>query len=342
MTASVRLVLRVCRWSSRAWLRILPHVTPAPTTYRDPAGRSLVARLRLCAEDGPGPLRFRLPIRTVFPVRPPGPPPQALVDTLYRLVEAIGGFARAVRPGDTVVLKPNYNSGDPPPNSTDVQLLEALIRLLRDHGAQRVIVGESSRHPPTSTRYEMRRAGVFAACKRAGAEVAIFPEGEWVPVRLDGDYFRWVEIARPLLECDRIVYACCLKTHWLAKFSISLKHSVGCVRPRHRAQLHFGGHFEERVAELALPITPALVIVDGRLCYTRGGPCYGAVRRANVLLAGSDRVAIDVQGIREVARIPGSALRRDPWSYRQLRHAVKLGLGACSDDEIALVDLYGC
>jgi uncharacterized protein (DUF362 family) len=77
--------------------------------------------------------------------------------------------------------------------------------------------------------------------------------------------------------------------------------------------------------------------VDGRLCYTRGGPCYGVTRRANVLLAGSDRVALDVQGIREVQRIPGNALGRDPWSYRQLRHAVEIGLGARSDDEIALI-----
>lgn len=312
-----------------------------PTTYADEQGRSQVARLLLGDAREHGPLRFRLPIRTVLPVRPPGPPPRALSDALHGLVESIGGFARAVRPGDTVVLKPNYNSGDPPPNCTDVQLLEALIGLLKDHGARRVIVGESARHPPTSTRYEMRRAGVFAACKRAGAELAIFPEGEWVPVRLAGKYFDWVEIARPLLECDRIVYACCLKTHWLSKFSISLKHSVGCVRPRHRARLHFGGHFEERVAELALPVTPSLVIVDGRLCYTRGGPCYGVTRRANVLLAGSDRVALDVQGMREVQRIPGNALSRDPWSYRQLRHALALGLGARCDAEIALVEATG-
>jgi uncharacterized protein (DUF362 family) len=258
-----------------------------------------------------------------------------LVDSIDRLVGSIGGFALAVRPGDTVLLKPNFNSGDPPPNCTDLPLLEATIGLLRDYGARRVIVGESSRHPPTSTRFEMRRAGVFEVCRRAGAEVAVFPEGGWVPVRLHGDYFRWVEVARPLLECDSLVYTCCLKTHWLSKFSISIKHSVGCVRPRNRAQLHFGGHFEERVAELASAVKPSLVIVDGRTCYTRGGPCYGVVRRANVLLASGDRVAVDVQGIREIQRIPGNALNADPWSYRQVRQAVRMGLGAPSDREIA-------
>jgi len=311
---------------------------PTANPYVDAAGRSLVGRLVVGREDDFGPLRFRLPVRTLLPVPAPEPPSAELVEQLYRLVEAIGGFGRAVRPGDTVLLKPNYNSGDPPPNCTDPALLEALIRLLYDHGANKVIVGESSRHPPTSTRYEMKRAGVLEVCRRAGAELAIFGEGEWTPLRLRGGLFRWVEVARPLLEVDRIVYACCLKTHWLAKFSISLKHSVGAVRPRHRAALHFGGRFEERVAELATAITPSLVIVDGRQCYVRGGPCYGAVRRANVLLAGGDRVAVDVQGIREIQRIPGNALSHDAWTYRQIRHAVRLGLGARSDAEIALID----
>lgn len=307
----------------------------ASNAYVDEAGRAIVARLATGADAHPGPLRFRLPIRTLLPVAAPASPSQQLVDDVHRLVDGLGGFSRAVSAGDSVLLKPNFNSGDPPPNCTDLPLLEALIGLLRDYGARRVIVGESSRHPPTSTRYEMGRAGVFEVCRRAGAELVDFSEGEWVPVRLNGEFFRWAEIARPLLECERLIYTCCLKTHWLSKFSISIKHSVGCVRPRQRAQLHFGGHFEERVAELASAVMPSLVIVDGRLCYTRGGPCYGVVRSANVLLASGDRVAVDVHGIREIQRIPGNALSANPWSYRQIRHAVRLGLGVGSDADIA-------
>lgn len=243
-------------------------------------------------------------------------------------MELTGGFARVVRPGDTVLLKPNFNSGDPPPNSTDIPFLVALIRLLRDHGARRLIVGESSRHPPTSTRFEMTRTGVLDACRREGAEVAIFSEGEWVPVPSRGRYFRWLEIARPVLECDRLVYACCLKTHWLAKFTASIKHAVGCVRPCHRAALHFGGHFEERVAEIAAAVRPDLVVIDARSVYVRGGPCYGLARFPGVILAGSDRVALDVEGIRLLQRYPECALTRDPWRYAQIREAIRLGLGA--------------
>jgi uncharacterized protein (DUF362 family) len=255
-------------------------------------------------------------------------PSLELVDWVARTVELAGGFGQAVRPGDSVLLKPNFNSGDPPPNSTDIPLLVAMIRLLRDHGARRVIVGESSRHPPTSTRFEMGRTGLFDACKREGAEVAVFGEGEWAPVPVRGRYFKRLEIARPLVECDRLVYACCLKTHWLSKFTASIKHSVGCIRPRYRAQLHFGGHFEERVAEIASTLRPDLILIDARSVYVRGGPCYGLTRYPGVMLAGRDRVALDVEGIRILQRYRECALDQDAWSYRQIRHAVRLGLGA--------------
>jgi uncharacterized protein (DUF362 family) len=258
-------------------------------------------------------------------------PSQALLDHVAQAVSLAGGFGRVVRPGDSVLLKPNFNSGDPPPNSTDIPFLVALVRLLRDHGAGRVVVGESSRHPPTSSRYEMARTGVFEACAREGAEVVVFGEGKWAPVRVNGVYFRRLEVARTLLECERLVYACCLKTHWLSKFTASIKHSVGLVRPRNRASLHFGGHFEERVAEIAAAVSPDLAVIDARSVYVRGGPCYGLARYPGVILAGVDRVALDVEGIRLLQRYRECALKRDPWSYRQVRHAVRLGLGAGSD-----------
>lgn len=281
--------------------------------------------------------RIRTPLNGWRHPRDSEPSP-GLVEAIVAAAAPLGGFGSAVRPGDTVLLKPNFNSGDPPPNSTDVPFLVAMIRLLRDHGARRVIVGESSRHPPTSTRFEMNRTGVIDACAREGAEVAIFPEGEWAPVYSRGRYFRTLEIARPLLECDRLVYACCLKTHWLSKFTASIKHSVGCARPRSRAQLHFGGHFEERVAEIAATITPDLVLIDARQVYVRGGPCYGLARSPGVILAGRDRVALDVEGIKLLQRYRECALSDDPWSYGQIREAIRLGLGVTGPEEYRVID----
>lgn len=304
--------------------------------FSSPTTRSRVSLLRV--SDAGGRPRLRTPLQTILPSRRHFQPRPALLDAIQSAVEASVGFRSVLRPGDRVLVKPNFNSGDPPPNSTELGFLVALVRLLLDYGAGSVVVGEGSRHPPTNTRFELRRAGLFAACRAAGARVAVFGEDGWVPVPTRGDGLRWVEVARPLLECDRLIFACCLKTHWLTRFSISLKHSVGCIRPRHRARLHFGGDIEGKVAEIASAFSPDLVLVDGRQCYARGGPCYGMVRDSGVILAGRDRVAIDVTGIRVIQSLPGSGLTRDPWNYRQIERAVDLGLGASSDERIEMVE----
>ena len=44
-------------------------------------------------------------------------------------VDAIGGVRRALTPGDRVLLKPNFNSDDPFPASTDLGFLKAVSKL---------------------------------------------------------------------------------------------------------------------------------------------------------------------------------------------------------------------
>jgi hypothetical protein len=63
---------------------------------------------------------------------------------ILKAVDLIGGFSKVISNGDRVLLKPNYNSSDPPPASSDPQFLKAIVELLLESGAGKVIVGESS------------------------------------------------------------------------------------------------------------------------------------------------------------------------------------------------------
>ena len=67
-----------------------------------------------------------------------------LKETILKTVNLVGGLSRVVKKGDEVLLKPNYNSADPPPASNDPEFLRAVIELLYEHGAGKVVVGESS------------------------------------------------------------------------------------------------------------------------------------------------------------------------------------------------------
>ncbi len=251
-----------------------------------------------------------------------------------RVVTAIGGLGKLVSRGDTILLKPNFNTADPPPASSDPLFVRAIAELLYDYGAARVIVGESSM---LFTRRTLAKAGMLDAAKQAGAEVLVF--GDWVTKEVGGRYLSRASVAKAALEAPKIVYATCLKTHRLGQFTMSLKLAVGFLRPRERVALHLG-HLTEKIAELNTLVTPDLILTDGRKCFITGGPSSGERRDPGVILASGDRIAIDVEGLRILQSYPGNSLGdADPWQLTQIRRAVELRLGAKGPQEYAVVEV---
>lgn len=246
-----------------------------------------------------------------------------LKDSIAAAVDAIGGLALAIGRGDRVLVKPNFNTADPPPASSDVAVVRAVIELLYDYGVSRVTVGESS---SSSTRRVLKDTGMLEEAQKLGAEVAIFDDDRWVEVAVPGQYLKKVAVASTVLEAEKIIYLPCLKTHTWARFTMSLKLPVGCVRPRDRWRMHLH-RLQEKVAELNTVIHPDLVIMDGRKCFISGGPSKGETQEPGLVLASGDRVSIDAHGLKVIKGYPGNSLKKEVWDYTQLRHAIQLGLG---------------
>lgn len=250
-------------------------------------------------------------------------------------VAAIGGFERLVEPGDTILVKPNFNTADPPPGSSDPHFVKSVIELLYEHGAGQVVLGESSTFM-LSTRDTLRQTGMLQMAEEAGAEVVIFDEDEWVTVETGGRYLKRIALAKAGLEAPKIVYVCCLKTHRYAEFTLSLKLAMGFVRRRDRVGMHLW-RLSEKLAELNLAIGPDLIIVDGRRCFISGGPSSGELREPNLILASGDRIALDLEGVKVIQSYPGHSLKKSPWELTMIRRAVELGLGATSEAEYQVI-----
>jgi uncharacterized protein (DUF362 family) len=251
-------------------------------------------------------------------------------------VSAIGGFGKVVAPGSTVLVKPNFNTTAPPPAASDPQFVATLVELLREHGAGSVVVGESSM-TGTSTRRTLQQAGMLQVARKVGASVVVFEEDEWRRVETGGTFLRRVSLARAGLEAATIVYACCLKTHRFADFTMSLKMAMGFVRPRDRLGMHLS-HLREKLVDINLIIKPDLILLDGRRCFISGGPSSGTIREPNLVLASGDRVALDVEGLKVISSYPDSDISGDPWKLPMIQQAVKLDLGAKSDADYRLIE----
>ena len=258
-------------------------------------------------------------------------------EDITRAVSVFGGFEHFVKPGEKVLVKPNYNSADPPPASSDPAFVATIVKLLLLNGITDVIVCDSSMFA-LSTLEVFTKTGLRKVAEEEGARVAAFGDKGWVKVNVGQRFLKKVEIAKELSEVDKLIDACCLKTHRFADFSISLKLGMGFTKPLPRIGWHIRGR-EEKIAELNTVIKPDLIILDARKCFVRGGPFSGEVAEPNLILASNDRIALDVEGIKIIQSFPRNNLRRKPWEYTQIKRATELGIGANSEAEYDVIDV---
>jgi len=258
-------------------------------------------------------------------------------ESILRSVDLIGGFKKVIEKGDEILLKPNFNTGDAPPGSSDPDFVKAIIELLYEYGASKVVLGESSMLS-LCTRKVFEDTGMLAKAKAAGAEIVSFDEGKWVKVSTGGKYLRRVSLPEKALAAKKLVYVCCMKTHRWAKFTLSLKLAVGFMKPKERMLLH-AKKLEEKIADLNLVVHPNLIIMDGRKCFISGGPASGELRNPNVILASGDRIAMDIEALKVIESYEGANLTDNPWNYTQIRRAVELGIGVKNEEGYAVVNV---
>jgi uncharacterized protein (DUF362 family) len=249
--------------------------------------------------------------------------------------------------GKHVVLKPNLNSADPFPGSTHPDTLTALVDWLGRTGASRVTVADRS--GMGVTREVMDATGVFAQGRRLGfaaTPLDELPAREWVPHPLPGgDWRRGVLFPRLLEEAEAIVSTCCLKTHRFGgQITLSLKNSVGMVAKHgpdgynYMTELHRSGAQRRMIAELNRLYRPAAVLLDGLEAFVRGGPEAGTRVAPGLIIAGTDRVAVDAVGVAVLrlydttSEVAAGPIFRQP----QIGRAAELGLGVGRAD---LIDL---
>jgi len=231
-----------------------------------------------------------------------------------------------------VLVKPNFNSDDPPPASTDLPFLRSIIELLIQLGAK-VTIGESSGGIWRPTVNVFRRLGLYEFTRSLGVELISFEErrNDWVRIRIDGEYLASVAMPRSAYEADRLVYLPCLKTHRLAGYSGALKLTFGFVDPGERRAFHYR-YREEKLAEISLCWQPDLIVMDGRKAFVTGGPQSGEVVEPRLILASGDLVAIDVEAVKVLQSYNArNRLSGDPWQLPQIATAMRHGLGVKKD-----------
>lgn len=264
---------------------------------------------------------------------------QNLKESIVKAIDLIGGLKKIINRGDVVFLKPNFNTADPPPASTDIELLKIIVELIYNLGAKLVMIADSSTMT-LNTRKIMERKGIFSLLKmETPPRIYVLEEEEWIEKEIpSGKYLKKVKIPSLLERVDKLIFLSCLKTHKYAQFTGSLKLSVGLMEPKQRISLHLS-HIQEKIAELNTLINPNLIIMDARKCFITKGPTNGEIREPNLILASTDRVAIDIEGIKIIQEFKGNDLYDiNPWDLPQIKRAIELKIGSLNEMDYEVIN----
>ncbi|HKE32152.1 MAG TPA: DUF362 domain-containing protein [Candidatus Angelobacter sp.] len=251
--------------------------------------------------------------------------------------------------GKDLFVKPNFNSADPTPGSTHEETLLALLRKLKAMGSGPITIGDRS--GMGNTREVMQKKRAFDLAKELDAKVVVFDDltaGDWDLIKQpDSHWQQGFALPRVVRQAGGIVQTCCLKTHrYGGHFTLSLKNSVGLAAKyvpgnsyNFMRELHSSPHQRHMIAEINAAYHPDLVVLDGVEAFTTGGPDQGKLVNANVILAGTDRVAVDAVGVallRHFGTTP-EVSQGPVFDQEQIARAVQLKIGVTSPKQIEIL-----
>ncbi len=250
--------------------------------------------------------------------------------------------------GKRVALKANYNSSDPFPASTHIDTLSAIVEELKERKASVVLAERSGMG---DTRKVLEDTGVIELAVKSGFDVVVLDELDengWILESPDESHWkRGFLFPKVFREADAIVSTCCLKTHrYGGQITMSLKNSVGMVAKydpedgySYMSELHSSRYQRQMIAEINTAYAPEFIIMDGIKGFSKGGPDTGTLIEPGIMLASSDRVALDAVGV-AVLRIYGTTSevgKGGVFEQEQIARADELGLGASGADELDII-----
>lgn len=235
-------------------------------------------------------------------------------------LEALGGMGAFVKPGQSVVIKPNcaWDKGPELGANTHPELVGHVVKLCLAAGASRVVVFD---HACDNWQRVYRSSGIQEAVEKnggemlSGADEAMYREHANPHAR----NLKSAKVHQAILDSDVYINMPVLKHHGGARMTACMKNAMGLVWDRgffHANDLH------QCIADSVLLRKPDLNILDAYAPMVRNGPKgkdENDLINTRALLAGTDIVAIDAAASKLLGNAEGDV--------RHIDLAAEMGLG---------------
>lgn len=220
--------------------------------------------------------------------------PQTVRLGLQQLLEPFGGIGAIVKPGQTVLLKPNLLAAAPPAEAvtTHPLVLRVLTEMIIEKGGK-VLIGDS----PGNDRQEEAHlvGGVQKVTTETGAELLLFKKVR--EIRVNGFKERIIPLAAEIDQADLVINVAKLKTHALTGMTAAVKNVYGLVSGRYKQRFHLENplplDFSRLLIDVYLAVNPAFSIIDAVVAMEGTGPRRGKPKQLGLLMASPNAIALD-------------------------------------------------
>jgi uncharacterized protein (DUF362 family) len=216
-------------------------------------------------------------------------------DLVRAAVDALGGMSRFVKPGQFVVIKPNFTWGNTPETASDTNpdVLNTVVALCKAAGAGRILVVDHVLIGNLTACLD--RTGARKAVESAGGEILGLPvngqDNRYADLMVaKGQIVKKTQVIKEVLAADVFINVPIAKDHSGARLTMSLKNLMGIVSDRNL--FHTG--LDQAIADINTQVKSHLVILDAIRILTSNGPSGpGKVENVGKIVAGVDPVAVD-------------------------------------------------
>jgi uncharacterized protein (DUF362 family)/Pyruvate/2-oxoacid:ferredoxin oxidoreductase delta subunit len=247
---------------------------------------------------------------------------------LAEALESLGGLSSVVKPGQTVLVKPNLFTAHPPEHAvtTHPELVRQVILSCQRAGASRIWVGDS----PVGAQDE-RALWAATGMDRAVAETTAVLKSWQGPQKAIPCGDDILAVPAWYDDVDVVISLPKLKTHCLTTITCGLKNVYGLVSGPAKLAFHITYPSPQTMSAFLVrafaALKPQLTIADAVTAMEGNGPAHGRPLSVGVLLASRDAVALDAVGCATLGVPPGGV--------PMIRLAAEMGLGCGELAEIA-------
>lgn len=258
---------------------------------------------------------YRKKERVAIEKIPPAQTYDEIKQGVLNLIEKLGGVRRFVKPGQTVAIKPNIVSDHGLKDGkitggivTDIRVIKAITEVFLGIASHIYITeGSSINRSATGKMFDHYGYKDIVDLDPRKITLVDLNNDRLIEKRVPGaKRLSSRKVPATLEMVDVIINVPVLKIHFAAIVSLSIKNLQGAMPPLEKYMSHFFGLWQNLVNIHHL-IKPKLIIVDGLTGLEDFGPISGTPKKTDVLIGGTNPVAVDSVAMQVMGLEPKSS-----------------------------------